>query len=89
VLFAGTTLSESGDPRHAPFVASLQALGADVIVTHFPPVPNFAFRVLPEGGLWIYGHHHGHADSNVAGRRFAKNALGCPDRSGGRRSRIR
>jgi len=77
--FAGATLWEPGDPRHAPSVAALAAAKADVIVSHFPPVPSFAFRVLPFGGLWIHGHHHGHADVTAGGRRFVRNALGYPD----------
>jgi len=79
VRFVGATLWEHGDPRHEPSIAALQAFGADVIVTHFPPTPAFAFRVLPEGGLWIWGHHHGHGDTTVADRRWLRNALGYPD----------
>jgi hypothetical protein len=79
VKFAGATLWESEDPRHRPSVEALEAFGADVIVTHFPPVPSFAFRVLPEGGLWIWGHDHGHRDTTVAGCRWVHNALGYPD----------
>jgi hypothetical protein len=64
VRFAGATLWEHGDLRHQPSVEALQ--GADVIVTRYPPVPSFSFKVLPEGGLWISGHHHGPRDITVA-----------------------
>ena len=50
VRFAGATLWEHGDLRHQPY----------------PPVPSFSFKVLPEGGLWISGHHHGPRDITVA-----------------------
>jgi hypothetical protein len=54
--FAGPTLLEHGDLRHEHSAEALQGFGADVIVTHYPPTPAFAFRVLPEGGLWIWGN---------------------------------
>jgi predicted phosphodiesterase len=76
VVVAGATLWEPGDGLHDLSVAALAAFDADVIVTHYPPVPSFSFRVLPVGGLWISGHHHGFADATISDRRFVRNALG-------------
>jgi Icc-related predicted phosphoesterase len=77
--FAGATLWEPGDPLYAPSVVALAAARADLIVTHYPPIPTSLMRSLPVGGLWIHGHHHGYADVTAGGRRFVRNALGYPD----------
>jgi predicted phosphodiesterase len=76
VLFAGATLWEPDDRRHAESVASLARFGPDVVVTHFPPV-----GVLPIVGaaLWIYGHHHGHTDRQIGRTRIVRNAIGYPN----------
>jgi len=74
VRFAGATLWTPDDARFAASAAALRAAKAEVIVTHFPPSPGIILPTLKEGGLWIYGHHHGHSDRTIAGRRLIRNA---------------
>ncbi|MBX9826539.1 MAG: metallophosphoesterase family protein [Xanthobacteraceae bacterium] len=74
IRFAGATLWTPNDARFAPSVGALARAEADVIVTHFPPPPVIILPTLREGGLWIYGHHHGHSDRTIAGRRLVRNA---------------
>jgi len=76
VRFAGATLWTPLDLRFRASVRCLQAARADVVITHFPPPENELRRILHGGGLWICGHHHGHEDSMIGGRRLVRNALG-------------
>jgi hypothetical protein len=76
VRFAGATLWTPDDPRFVPSVISLAAARADVIVTHFEPMPAMIAQV--GGVLWIYGHHHGHGYRRLGERRVVRNALGYP-----------
>jgi len=76
VRFAGATLWAPGDPRYAPSARALIDAGAAVIVTHFEPAPDLLMRALPIGGLWIYGHHHGHSVRRIGARVLIRNALG-------------
>lgn len=81
VRFAGATLWEQGYPAHFESVRSLAAANADVVVTHFPPDQIILLGALRDGGLWICGHHHGHDDMMVDGRRLVRNALGYANES--------
>jgi hypothetical protein len=76
VLFAGATLWEERHPQFGDTVRALQQYGADVVITHFPPDPITLLGVLPEGGLWICGHHHGYSDTTFEARRLIRNAIG-------------
>ena len=76
VRFAGATLWTPFDPRFPPSAAALARASADVIVTHFEPTPGLIVPALQEGGLWIYGHHHGHSVRRLGDRTLIRNALG-------------
>ncbi|MBX9846121.1 MAG: metallophosphoesterase [Xanthobacteraceae bacterium] len=74
VRFAGATLWTPEDARYTSSAAALAVAGADVIVTHFPPSPGIILPTLREGGIWIYGHHHGFSDRMIGSRRLIRNA---------------
>lgn len=76
VRFAGATLWTPDDVRYTPSSAALAVAGADIVVTHFEPSPGIILPTLTAGGVWIYGHHHGHSNRLVAGRRLIRNAYG-------------
>jgi len=76
IRFAGATLWTPDDPRFAPSAAALIKAGADVVVTHFEPAPELLMRALPTGGLWVYGHHHGHSVQRIGARVLIRNAIG-------------
>jgi hypothetical protein len=72
VRFAGATLWTPGESRYFASVVFLKHAAADVVVTHFEPTPAIILSGLKEGGVWIYGHHHGHYDRMIAGRRMGR-----------------
>lgn len=74
--FAGATLWTPDDVRHGASAGFLRQANADVVVTHFEPAPEVLFDVLPSGGLWVHGHHHGFMDRTLGSRRIVRNALG-------------
>lgn len=78
VRFAGATLWGERHSQYFGTIAFLQSIGADVIVTYFSPAAQTVHRALAAGGMWIYGHHHGHSDRTIATRRLIRNAVGYP-----------
>lgn len=76
VRFAGATLWTPLDRRFLPSAVALTKETADVVVTHFEPAPALIVPALPAGGLWVYGHHHGHSVRRLADRALVRNALG-------------
>jgi predicted phosphodiesterase len=76
VRFAGATLWTPLDRRFLPSAVALTKAGADVVVTHFEPPPTLPMPALPDSGVWVYGHHHGHSLRRLGGRTLIRNALG-------------
>jgi predicted phosphodiesterase len=76
VRFAGATLWTPDNPLFMASAVALTKADADVVVTHFEPPPGLIMPALPTGGVWVYGHHHGHSVRRLGERTLIRNALG-------------